>query len=39
MDILKISILGILAVFFAVVLKSYRPEYSQFISIDRKSVV
>ena len=33
MDILKISILGILAVFFAVVLKSYRPEYSQFISI------
>ena len=33
MDILKISIFGISAVLFALILKSYRPEYSYFISI------
>lgn len=33
MDILKISILGISAVMLALILKSYRPEYSSYISI------
>lgn len=33
MDILKISILGIVAVLLALILKSYRPEYSYYISI------
>lgn len=33
MDILKISILGIAAVILALILKSYRPEYSSYISI------
>lgn len=33
MDILKISILGIAAVLLALILKSYRPEYSYYISI------
>ncbi len=33
MDILKISILGISAVLLALILKSYRPEYSNYISI------
>ena len=33
MDILKISIFGISAVLLALILKSYRPEYSYYISI------
>lgn len=33
MDILKISMLGISAVLLALILKSYRPEYSAYISI------
>ena len=33
MDILKISIFGISAVLLALILKSYRPEYSYLISI------
>lgn len=33
MDILKISILGISAALLALILKSYRPEYSHYISI------
>jgi len=33
MDILKISIFGITAVLLALILKSYRPEYSYYISI------
>lgn len=33
MDILKISILGICAVLMALILKSYRPEFSAYISI------
>jgi len=33
MDILKISILGIVAVLFAMMLKNYRPEYSYYISV------
>ena len=33
MDILKISIIGISAVLLALILKSYRPEYSFYISI------
>lgn len=33
MDILKISMLGISAVLLALILKSYRPEYSYYISI------
>lgn len=33
MDILKISILGISAVLLALILKSYRAEYSFYISI------
>lgn len=33
MDILKISILGIVAVLFAMMLKNYRPEYSYYISL------
>lgn len=33
MDILKISILGISAVLLAMILKSYRPEYSYYINI------
>ena len=33
MDIIKISVFGISAVLLALVLKSYRPEYSVFLSI------
>ncbi len=33
MDILKISMFGISAVLLALILKSYRPEYSYYISI------
>ncbi len=33
MDILKISMFGISAVLLALILKSCRPEYSQYISI------
>ena len=33
MDILKISIFGISAVLLALILKTYRPEYSYYISI------
>ncbi len=33
MDILKISSFGISAVLLALILKSYRPEYSYYISI------
>ncbi len=33
MDILKISVLGISAALLALILKSYRPEYSHYISI------
>lgn len=33
MDILKISVFGISAVLLALILKSYRPEYSYYISI------
>ena len=33
MDILKISIFGISAVLLALILESYRPEYSYYISI------
>ncbi len=33
MDILKVSMLGISAVLLALILKSYRPEYSYYISI------
>ncbi|MBO5372021.1 MAG: stage III sporulation AC/AD family protein [Lachnospiraceae bacterium] len=33
MDILKISILGIVAVLFAMMLKNYRLEYSYYISM------
>lgn len=33
MDIVKISVLGIAAVLFAMLLKTYRPEYSFYISL------
>lgn len=33
MDILKISMFGIAAVILALILKSYQPQYSQYISI------
>lgn len=33
MDILKVSMFGISAVLLALILKSYRPEYSYYISI------
>ena len=33
MDIVKISVFGISAVVLALILKSYRPEYSYYISI------
>lgn len=33
MDILRIGILGIAAVLLAMILKSYRPEYSYYINI------
>lgn len=33
MDIIKLSVFGISAVLMALILKSYRPEYSHYISI------
>lgn len=33
MDIIKLSVFGISAVLLALILKSYRPEYSYYISI------